>query len=303
MNTETVQIAELEQKVRELEDELARKSRLIDVLFSANPDGVVIAAPDGSLMSNVASQAMLNITPIDCPPEEWAVRYGCFRVDRVTPLASEELPLARSLMKGEVVDEEVLWIQTVELPQGAYITASSRPLPGGGALLITRDITEKRRLSDDLARRNAELASREEENRVLIERLRVAIDELSTPLLELWDDVLALPIVGIVDTQRSAEMTERLLTEVVRGRWKHVIIDLTGVELIDTSTADRFIKLARSVQLLGARCIVAGVQPAVAQTLVQLGTDFGVLETYRNLKSALVSCLRRNAAVHAAAQT
>ena len=76
-----------------------------------------------------------------------------------------------------------------------------------------------------------------------------------------------------------------------------------GEQALALAAADRFIKLARSVQLLGARCIVAGVQPAVAQTLVQLGTDFGVLETYRNLKSALVSCLRRNAAVHAAAQT
>ncbi|NJK31037.1 MAG: STAS domain-containing protein [Deltaproteobacteria bacterium] len=119
-------------------------------------------------------------------------------------------------------------------------------------------------------------------------------------MLELWDDVLALPIVGLVDTQRSAEMTERLLAEVARGRWQHVIVDLTGVELIDTSTADRFLKLARGVQLLGARCIVTGIQPGVARTLVELGVDFGALETHRSLKNALEVCIRRSAEARAA---
>ena len=65
----------------------------------------------------------------------------------------------------------------------------------------------------------------------------------------------------------------------------------TGVEVIDTSTADRFLKLARSVNLLGARCLITGIQPAVAQTLVELGVEFGSLETHRNLKNALQACV------------
>jgi rsbT co-antagonist protein RsbR len=140
------------------------------------------------------------------------------------------------------------------------------------------------------------LARREEENRELIERLRVAVDDLSTPVLEVWDDVLTLPVVGIVDTQRSAQMTDRVLNEVVNSRARYVIVDLTGVAVIDTSTADRFLRLARAVQLLGARCIVTGIQPAVSQTLVELGVEFGVLETHRNLKSALAACIRRDGA-------
>lgn len=144
----------------------------------------------------------------------------------------------------------------------------------------------------DLEARNQVLLETENERVKLIQRLRSAVEELSTPVLEVWDEVLALPIVGVVDTQRSAQMTERLLTEVVRTRCRFVIIDLTGVELIDTSTADRFIKLARSVQLLGAECILTGIQSAVAQTLVELGIEFSNVNTQRNLKRALQFCMR-----------
>jgi rsbT co-antagonist protein RsbR len=111
-------------------------------------------------------------------------------------------------------------------------------------------------------------------------------------VLEVWDEVLTLPVVGVVDTERSAQMTERLLTEVVQSRCRFVIIDLTGVQLIDSSTADRIIKLSRSVQLLGAECILTGIQPAVAQTLVELGVEFSNVNTQRNLKRALQLCMR-----------
>jgi rsbT co-antagonist protein RsbR len=69
-----------------------------------------------------------------------------------------------------------------------------------------------------------------------------------------------------------------------------VVVDLTGVDIIDTATADRFVKLARAVELLGARCLVSGLQPAVAQTLVELGVQFAGLSTQRNLRHALEAC-------------
>src|SRR5690606_547126 len=127
--------------------------------------------------------------------------------------------------------------------EGMFLSADASPIPGGGAVLVMTDVTEKREMAEQLERRNAELAAREEDNRELIARLRVAVEELSTPVLEIWEDVLALPVVGVVDTQRSAQMTERLLAEIVRSRSRHVIVDLTGVDVIDTSTADRFLQL------------------------------------------------------------
>jgi rsbT co-antagonist protein RsbR len=87
-------------------------------------------------------------------------------------------------------------------------------------------------------------------------------------------------------------MTSRLMEEVSRSRAKFVIIDLTGVDIIDTHTADHFIKLVRSVELLGAQCVLTGIRPAVAQAMVSLDTGFGGLTTLHNLKHGLRACMR-----------
>ena len=87
-------------------------------------------------------------------------------------------------------------------------------------------------------------------------------------------------------------MMERLLHEIVKNQARFVIIDLTGVEVIDTSTADHFMKLVKAVGLIGARCVLTGIRPAVAQTLVDLDVSFGQLETLRNLRHGLRYCLR-----------
>jgi rsbT co-antagonist protein RsbR len=113
------------------------------------------------------------------------------------------------------------------------------------------------------------------------------VDELSTPILEVSEDVLALPIVGVFDSQRAAQVIERLLDHVSRQSCKTVVIDVTGVDVIDTSTADYFLKTMRSVRLLGADCVLSGVRPAVAQSLVALGLDLSQLRTTRNLRAAL----------------
>jgi rsbT co-antagonist protein RsbR len=156
-----------------------------------------------------------------------------------------------------------------------------------GVGVIVLEVTERKQLEENLARRNVELAAREAEKSRLVEQLRLALEEVSTPVIEVWDNVLALPVIGRVDAQRSAKMTERLLAEVTARQCTYVIVDITGVESIDTQTADHFMKLARAVELLGAECIISGVQAQVAQSLVQIGVSFGRLKTCRNLKQAL----------------
>lgn len=169
-----------------------------------------------------------------------------------------------------------------------------------GLSCFLSDVTARRQTEDelaqsraDLAQRNEELAARMDENAVLVERLRQAVDDLSTPVLEVWNDVLALPIVGIIDAERGAQMEDRLLRELVRHKSRFVIVDLTGVNTLDTHAADRVGKLAKSVSLLGAECILTGLHPAVAQTLVAIGIDFAGLRTERNLKQALEACMSR----------
>ena len=120
-----------------------------------------------------------------------------------------------------------------------------------------------------------------------IEQQRLAIRELSTPVIEVWDGVLCLPIVGVMDTTRSAEMTESLLRAIVERKALCAIVDLTGIEIMDTGTVDHFLRVAKAVRLLGAECVVTGISPSIAQTITHMGLDLASLRTHRSLRDAL----------------
>jgi len=126
----------------------------------------------------------------------------------------------------------------------------------------------------------------------VIERQRAAIADLSVPILDVWDDIVALPVVGMVDTQRSVEMTERLLRRVAGGGARCVIVDLTGVDVVDTSTADHLIRMIRAAQLLGSFCVITGISAKIALTLGQLDVDMRRVLTLRNLKEGLWACFQ-----------
>jgi rsbT co-antagonist protein RsbR len=253
--------------------------RLLRALFDDNVDGIAIARPNGDVEVNAAATAMLGGGAV-------VDSDALFCVDGTTPYPREQLPLGRAL-DGESVRDVLILSRTEARPEGLWLSVSARPLEDGGAIAVFRDVTVQKRLEDDIARHS-------QSNVELVERLRLALDELSTPVLEVWDEILALPVVGVIDTQRSAQMTERVLAEVVAKRSKFVIVDLTGVEIVDTSTADRLIKLARSVAMLGAECVISGIQPAVAQTLIDLGVEISNLFPRRNLKRALDYCISRS---------
>jgi rsbT co-antagonist protein RsbR len=130
-----------------------------------------------------------------------------------------------------------------------------------------------------------------EQKLVMIEKQQAAISELSAPIIDVWDDVLTLPVVGIIDTKRAMEITDKLLHRIVESRAKFVLVDLTGVSVIDSMTADHLIKLAKAVQLIGCRCIVTGIGPEIAQTLVALNVSLGDLRPMRSLRQGLKYCI------------
>lgn len=125
-----------------------------------------------------------------------------------------------------------------------------------------------------------------------IEEQARSIRELSTPVMEIWTDILLLPIVGVVDTQRSMEIMNNLLEAIVASQSRCVIVDVTGVEVVDTKTADYLLKVVRAAALLGTRCVLTGLSPAVAQTLVEIGADLTEVETLRSIKDGLKRCLK-----------
>ncbi len=189
------------------------------------------------------------------------------------------------IIRNDSLDGD-LWIHA----RGTAVRDETGELIAG--MVIFHDTTALRTLEHDLRMRNLELADSEKAKVELIERLRYAIDELSNPVLEIWDDVLAMPIIGVMDGRRAADMTQRLLADVARTQANFVIIDLTGVEIMDNRTANVLIKLARKVELLGARCVLTGIRPDVSETLVELDVDFTHLTTRRNLKHGLREALR-----------
>lgn len=157
--------------------------------------------------------------------------------------------------------------------------------------VLMRDLAEVLRANDTYTSELERSAKDAADKLETIERQQMAIQDLSTPIIEIWEDILTLPIVGVVDTRRSVEMTERLLYHVVERRARCVIIDITGVEVVDTMTADHFIKMIKAAGMLGAFCVVTGINPDVAQTLSRIGVDLGGVATLRSLKDGLRHCL------------
>jgi rsbT co-antagonist protein RsbR len=138
-------------------------------------------------------------------------------------------------------------------------------------------------------------ASRDELQRQLetIERQRIAIRDLSTPIIDLWDGIITLPIVGTIDTQRAREIADSLLEAIVARSAQEVIIDVTGVSMIDTKTADYLIRMTRSAELLGSHCVVTGIGPEIARTLAELGVELRSVRTLRTLRDGLKDAIRR----------
>jgi anti-anti-sigma regulatory factor len=130
----------------------------------------------------------------------------------------------------------------------------------------------------------------------IIEQQQQAIAQLSTPVLQLGEDIVAMPIIGVVDTRRGEQIMERLMEEVSSRRARYVILDITGVEMVDTHTADHFLRVARGAELLGATCVITGIRPAVAQTLVTIGAELKTLTTMANIGQGLAECVRRSRA-------
>ena len=170
---------------------------------------------------------------------------------------------------------------------GARIVASfhSRPVRDEsgaiiGGIAVVEDATERVRVEDDL-RRQLEVVHEQE----------ATIEALGTPILKVWDGVLCLPIIGAVDSERASELTETMLEAIIDERAHFAIIDLTGVEVVDTSSAQHLVQLFRSAKLVGAEGVLCGLRPAVAQTIIMLGSDLGVVRTMRTMQQALEYCL------------
>ncbi|MGY4493728.1 STAS domain-containing protein [Pseudomonas sp. TE3610] len=127
----------------------------------------------------------------------------------------------------------------------------------------------------------------------VIKRQQEELLELSTPVVKLWEGVLALPMIGTLDSQRTQVVMESLLQRIVDTGSEIAIIDITGVPTVDTLVAQHLLKTVTAIRLMGADCIISGVRPQIAQTIVHLGLDLQGVVTKANLADALALALRR----------
>ncbi len=134
---------------------------------------------------------------------------------------------------------------------------------------VMRDLTERKR-----AEEKATLQARE-------------ILEISTPVLQIWDGVLMVPLIGTLDSERTQKLMERLLERIVETNSTVALLDVTGVPTIDTRTSQNLAETTSAVRLLGAQAVLTGVRPAIAQTLAQLGVDLGDITTRSSLAAGL----------------
>ncbi|WP_426309766.1 STAS domain-containing protein [Cellulosimicrobium sp. E-16] len=116
--------------------------------------------------------------------------------------------------------------------------------------------------------------------------------ELSTPVVKLWEGIVAVPLVGTLDSARTQVVMEKLLNTLVDTGSEHAIIDITGVPAVDTQVAQHLLKTVVAARLMGAECTISGIRPQIAQTIVALGIEFGDIRTRATLADALVDALR-----------
>ena len=182
------------------------------------------------------------------------------------------------------------WEGRIVRPDGQvrWIRSTSRPRMIGAQVVwdgVVMDVTESIRMRE--AEREAV------EQQAVIREQSLMLAELSTPLIPISDGVLVMPLIGAISDRRAQQVMETLLEGIVQYQAETVLLDITGVKTVDTSVANALIQVARAVNLIGSHLVLTGIQPRIAQTLVQLGASLGDIVTYNTLQAGIASILAK----------
>ena len=162
---------------------------------------------------------------------------------------------------------------------------------GNDAQLLANEIWHATELVDQMGL--ATVTSFQKTREEVIQRQQEDMLELSTPVVKLWDGILALPMIGTLDSARTQVVMESLLQRIVETGSEIAILDITGVPTVDTLVAQHLLKTVTAIRLMGGDCIISGVRPQIAQTIVHLGVDLQGITTKASLADALALALRR----------
>jgi rsbT co-antagonist protein RsbR len=189
--------------------------------------------------------------------------------------------------QGFTATETATFILSLKLP----LFARLRQEYANDAAALGAEIWTATELIDKLALITADVYQKTREE--VIVRQQQELMELSTPVVKLWDGILALPLIGTLDSARTQVVMESLLQRILQTGAAIAIIDITGVPTVDTLVAQHLLKTVAAARLMGADCIISGVRPQIAQTIVHLGVDLGDVGTKATLADAFRQALRR----------
>lgn len=179
--------------------------------------------------------------------------------------------------------ERVIWYETlyfpIRQPDGAVSHVGS----------VTHDITAQVQQKQELEASRREIVAAETE----LAAQRETITALSSPVIQVWEGILTMPLIGLIDAQRASRITQDLLEAIVRYRSACVILDITGVAGVDAQVASYLLSAARACRLLGCEVALVGVRSSVAQTIVHLGVDLSEVVTRANLQAGIAWAFER----------
>jgi rsbT co-antagonist protein RsbR len=258
----------------------AELQRLVAVVENNNDFIGMVSLAGEPIYLNPAGMQMVGLTPDNfsqtvmldyvAPDErDWFVRD-------VLPIVQQE-----GHWHGEVHFHHFKTGAIIPIDYNAFLVRDRQGEEMLGIACVARDITEQKQAE-------VERTALQEQ---VIEAQRAAIRELSTPLMPLADGVVAMPLVGTIDSGRAQQIMETLLEGVSEQQAHVAILDITGVQVVDTQIANTLVQAAQAVRLLGASVVLTGIRPDVAQTLVHLGVDLGHMVTRGSLQSGIAYAL------------
>jgi len=286
---------------------MAKRESSTQVATTRHSQAVNLASSEASseLLRELVAHLRQNRTQLR---EEWVSRIAETRL--LTAMTKEEIFAEATSVYDSYV--EALETETFEALQAYARNLSERIIPRGvethevvGIVLLLRDVLARSlfaKYQADFNKLNRILDAYEpaanriantvavgfvQERERVIRQQQEAIRELSTPVLQVRERLLILPIIGVIDPQRARQLTEQLLRGIRTNRAKVVVIDITGVAAMDATVANHLVQTVEASRLLGATVIVTGLSPEIAQTLVTIGVDLGKMNTVGDLQGGI----------------
>lgn len=274
----------LQQQVEELTTALqnqTQESSVFRAIADNAPYGITLSGADGSPI--YTNRAMYKMLGFDYDKQELV------GVDLSISFSKEDYEhivtnVVPRLLSGESWQGELRYIRKDKSTFDALVTGfllvdeQGQPLH---IVTLTQDISERKQVEEEHIRLQQEV----------IDAQKRAIQELSTPIIPVMDRIIVMPLIGSIDTMRARDITRTLLAGIRENRAKVVILDITGVPLVDSGVANYLNNTIQAARLKGARTIITGVSDAVAETITDLGIDWSGIETLADLQTGLVVAL------------